>query len=63
MLNVVVDDSQRIRWNPEAYIKTELGKAWYYELINRNEKLSIEVEMSLAELANYKFRLLEVLNE
>lgn len=63
VLNVVVDDSQRIRWNPEAYIKTELGKAWYYELINRNEKLSIEVEMSLAELANYKFRLLEVLNE
>ena len=59
-LTVVVDDSQRIRWNLEAYIKTELGKAWYYELINRNEKLSIEVEMSLAELANYKFRLLEV---
>lgn len=59
VLKVVIDDSQRIRWNPEAYIKTELGKAWYYELINRNEKLSMEVEMNLAELANYKFRFAE----
>lgn len=63
VLTVIVDDSQRIRWNPDAYINTELGKAWYYELINRNEKLPIDVEMKLAELANYKFRVVEVPDE
>jgi hypothetical protein len=57
---VIVDDSNRVRWNPDAHIKTEFGKAWYYELVSRNEPLTIEVAMSLAELANYKFRVGEV---
>ena len=56
-VSIVVDDSNRVRWEPDAYIKTELGKAWYYELVSRNEPLTVEVAMSLAELANYKFRI------
>lgn len=55
--SIVVDDSNRVRWDPDAHIKTELGKAWYYELVSRNEPMSIEVAMSLAELANYKYKL------
>lgn len=55
--NIIVDDSNRVRWDPDAHIKTELGKAWYYELLSRNEPLSIEVAMSLAELANYKYKI------
>lgn len=45
--NIIVDDSNRVRWDPDAHIKTELGKAWYYELLSRNEPLSVEVAMSL----------------
>lgn len=55
--NIIVDDSNRVRWDPDAHIKTELGKAWYYELLSRNEPLSVEVAMSLAELANYKYKI------
>jgi hypothetical protein len=54
---VIIDDSNRVRWNPDAHIRTELGKAWYYELISRNEPVTLEVSMSLAELANYKFKI------
>jgi len=56
---VEVDDSERIHFNPEAVIKTEKGKAWYYEHIrSRNIPENwIEVRMDYMELANLKYRL------
>lgn len=29
---VVVDDTERIHWKPDALIKTEVGKAKFYEI-------------------------------
>lgn len=54
---VVVDDSERIHWNPDAAIKTELGKAWYYEMMEivTNDKVALGI--TLAEMANMKFKL------
>lgn len=55
--SVKVDNSERVHWDPNAQIKTEKGKAWYYE------QLAIIKMMGdnhtgplLIELANYKFR-------
>jgi hypothetical protein len=42
-------------WKPDSYIKTQAGKDWYYELINRTNTVDASVLMSLAELANYKY--------
>lgn len=61
--NITVNDSERIKWKPDAFIKTELGKAWYYEQIEtvRNHRVSSEclelVGKNYAELANLKFQL------
>jgi predicted DNA-binding protein (UPF0251 family) len=61
---VVIDDSERIQWKPNAVIKTELGKAWYYEQIDAIEKLGKAWYGPLiGELANLKFKLEEVLDE
>lgn len=58
--SVVVDDSERIKWNPEAAIKTELGKAWYYEQLAIIEVMGrIHYEMLLGEMANMKYKLKE----
>lgn len=56
--SVKVDDSERVQWNPDAFIKAEKGKAWYYEQL---EVIKVMGDKHygplLAELANYKFRL------
>lgn len=58
--SVVVDDSERIKWNPEAAIKTELGKAWYYEQLAIIEVMGrVHYEMLLGEMANMKYKLKE----
>ncbi len=55
---VVVDDSERIQWKADAFIKTETGKAWYYEMKEAIESLGmIKVDMLLAEMANLKFKI------
>ena len=54
---IVVDDSERIQWKPDAHIKTEYGKAWYYEQLELVKmRGSIHVEQLLVELANLKYR-------
>ena len=53
---LVVNDSERIQWKPDALIKTEHGKAWYYEQLQLIELLGISVLGPLmVELANLKF--------
>lgn len=52
---VVEDTSERIQFSPDAYIKTEKGKKWYYNMVN-TRYLDTEVRQLLAELANYKFK-------
>lgn len=55
--NVVVDDSERIRWKPDAYINTEAGKAWYYEQLDQIKLMGdIHMQMLLSEMANLKFK-------
>ena len=57
---VVVDDSERVQWKPDAAIKTEAGKAWYYETIDAIKELGeIKMHMVLTEMANMKFKLKE----
>lgn len=54
---VVVNDDHRIRFSPDAYIKTEAGKAWYYNTLDRLGVGEDQVEMRilLAELGNFKY--------
>lgn len=61
---LVVDDSERILWSPDAYIKTEAGKAWYYNKMEILENMGgipkyieIEVKKDYSELANLKYKL------
>lgn len=56
---VIVDDSERIQWSAEAYIKTEQGKAWYYEQLESIDYNKIRLNMLLAEMANMKFKVQE----
>ena len=53
---IVVNDSERIHWKPDALIKTEHGKAWYYEQLRLIELLGVNVlGPLLVELANLKY--------
>ena len=57
---VVVDDSERVQWSPDALIKTESGKAWYYEQMELIEALGNRVlQPLLVELANLKYQVPE----
>lgn len=61
---IVVDDSERIQWKPDAYIKTESGKAWYYDMLKQIEIIgTVKRDMLLAEMANMKFKVEEDDNE
>lgn len=61
---IVVDDSERIQWNPDAYIKTESGKAWYYDILEQIALIGEEkMRQTLAEMANMKFKVEEECNE
>ena len=53
--SIVIDNSERIHFNPDAYIKTEQGKAAYYNLINTSTDQSVDIRIALAEWANFKF--------
>lgn len=54
---VIVDDSERVQWDPDAIIRTEIGKAWYYENMEAVEGDKVRLGMLLAELANLKFKI------
>ena len=58
--SIMIDDSERIQWKPDAYIKTESGKAWYYDMLKQIEIIgNIKRDMLLAEMANMKFKVEE----
>ena len=43
-------------WNPDAQIKTQAGKEWYYGVIKSIAKdTSVPIRMMMVELANFKF--------
>lgn len=53
---VTVDNSEVVQWKAEAYIKTEAGKAWYYEMKKIIREVGeLKVDMLLAEMANMKY--------
>ncbi|MFW9602782.1 MAG: hypothetical protein ACMV1B_10745 [Prevotella sp.] len=57
---LIVNDTERIQWNPDAIIKTERGKAWYYENMEAIKMLGeTHISMLLSEMANLKFQLLD----
>jgi hypothetical protein len=59
---VIEDNSERPMFNPDGVIKTEAGKAWFYErkeTYNLEETKDIQLLYDLIELANYKFKLKE----
>ena len=61
---LIVDDSERIQWEPDAMIKTETGKAWYYDTIEgAGIELPLSIRMLLVEMANMKFKLEELPSE
>ena len=61
---LIVDDSERIQWEPDAMIKTETGKAWYYDTVEgAGIELPLSIKMLLVEMANMKFKLEETPNE
>lgn len=60
---VIEDNSERFDFNPEAYIKTESGKAWFYERKTRyglDDNKDTSIILDLMELANYKYKLQEM---
>ena len=58
---LIVNDSERIYWKHDTLIKTETGKAWFYEM---KELINVvgptKMDDLLVELANMKFKLGEV---
>ena len=58
--NIVVNNSERIQWDADAYIKTEAGKAWYYSMLQTiKDGNEVQMRMLLGELANLKFKVEE----
>lgn len=55
---VISDNSERVHFDPEAIIKTEKGKAWFYETIQQRGISSdkYDVMLDYMELANFKYR-------
>jgi len=58
-LVIVIDEPERIPFNPDAVITTELGKSWYYDKVHRLSipNYDVEMRMDYVELANLKFKL------
>lgn len=55
---LIVDDSERVQWKHDALIKTETGKAWFYEMKSLIEVVGpTKVDELLVEMANMKFKL------
>ena len=55
--SIVVDDSERIQWKADGYLKTESAKAWYYAALEDIKLMGeVRMQMLLAEMANMKFK-------
>ncbi len=54
--NESVSENNDHAWHENTYIKTQKGKEWYYDAINKNKIKDIPTRMMIAELANYKFK-------
>ena len=55
---LIVDDSERVQWKHDTLIKTETGKAWFYEMKSLIEVVGpTKVDELLVEMANMKFKL------
>ena len=52
---VTVDSSNRIYWDPDANIKTEIGKAEYYSIVDTYNVKEVQVRMLIAELMNFRY--------
>ena len=52
---VTVNDSNRIHWDPDASIKTEIGKAEYYSIVDTYNVKEVPVRMLIAELMNFRY--------
>ena len=60
--SLVVSKEEEIAFTVDGVIKTEAGKAWFYErkgTYNLEETKDIQLLYDLIELANYKFKLKE----
>lgn len=57
-VDVIENTSERIVFNPEALIKTESGKAWFYERMDllKISDTSTMIRADYMELANLKFK-------
>ena len=61
---VVIHDEERVKWNPDAMIKTESGKAWFYQTLEDIKLIGqIKLEMLLTEMANMKYKTDEIVNQ
>lgn len=56
--NVVENTDERLKWDPDALIKTEAGKAWFHERADRMPIIKTDYTMiaDYIELANHKFK-------
>jgi hypothetical protein len=57
-INVVENVEERIKWEPEALIKTEAGKQWFYDQAEKSPEIKVSHHLiaSFIELANHKFK-------
>lgn len=55
---MIENTNERIKWNPDALIKTEAGKAWFYEKAEKIPAIKITHDLiaDYIELANHKFK-------
>jgi len=58
---IEIDDSERVVYNPDAAIRAEKGKSWFYEKMRVLEipETSVQIRMDYVELANLKFKVEE----
>lgn len=56
--DVVENTDERIKWDPDALIKTEAGKAWFYERVDKVPAIRTTHTLvaDYIELANHKFK-------
>lgn len=63
-LSEAVIEDTTYAWKEDTFIRTQAGKAWYYEQVADMESSSdtTRTKMLLAELANYKFSQVELVD-
>ena len=56
-LSEAVQEDTQHAWQADTYVKTQVGKEWYYDQVASMDSQSdkIRLRMLVAELANYKF--------